>query len=253
MSLRDLHRVALCLLIGGEGIIPAWFAKEMGEKHIETLLQSNEEEQYGYGWQCWRTRAGWAMYGLGGQLAVVCPDKKTVLSTIADTRLDPCGVQRIYNAFFEEVYPFIGEEDMESTVLKLKAHTVPDHKKFGIPETGVYTFDAENQLGLKSLRLKGNCLYYENARGQVSLPFGRGKNERIPYPGWLSVPALASGGWVEPDLLRIRCYAVGEAPCGFDMLVRFEEKHVTVQCRKSYDPVTVGYDGVATGHLTADE
>ena len=48
MSLRDLHRVALCLLNGGEGIIPVWFAKEMGEKHIETLLQSNEEEQYGY-------------------------------------------------------------------------------------------------------------------------------------------------------------------------------------------------------------
>ncbi len=120
MSLRDMHRVALCLLNGGEGVVPAWFAKEMGEKHIETLLQSNEEEQYGYCWQCWRTRAGWAMYGLGGQLAVVCPDKKTVLSTIADTRLDPCGVQRIYNAFFEEVYPHIGEEGMESKILKLR-------------------------------------------------------------------------------------------------------------------------------------
>lgn len=253
MSLRDLHRVALCLLNGGEGVIPAWFAKKMGEKHIETLLQSNEEEQYGYGWQCWRTRAGWAMYGLGGQLAVVCLDKNTVLSTIADTRLDPCGVQRIYNAFFEEVYPFIGEEDMESTVLRLKAHTVPDHKNFGIAETGVYVFQDGNQLNLKSLYLKGNCLYYENARGSVSLPFGRGKNEKIAYPGWLSVPALSSGGWAEPDLLRIRCYTVGEAPCGFDMLVRFGEKQVTVQCRKSFDPVTVGYDGVATGYLMADE
>ena len=252
MSLRDLHRVALCLMNGGEGIIPAWFAKEMGEKHIETLLQSNEEEQYGYGWQCWRTRAGWAMYGMGGQLAVICPGKKTVLSTIADTRLDPCGVQRIYNAFFEEVYPFIGKEDMESTVLKLRAHTVPDHKKYGIAETGVYVFQDGNQLHLKSLYLKGDCLYYENAQGSVSLPFGRGKNEKIPYPGWLSVPGLASGGWAEPDLLRIRCYAVGEAPCGFDMLVRFGEKNVTVQCRKSNDPVTVGYDGVATGYLIAD-
>ena len=31
------------------------------------------------------------------------------------------------------------------------------------------------------------------------------------------------------------------------------KKQVTVQCRKSYDPVTVGYDGVATGNLMADE
>ena len=252
MSLRDLHRVALCLLNGGEGVVPAWYAGEMGKKHIETLLQGNEEERYGYGWQCWRTRAGWAMYGLGGQLAVVCPGKKTVLSTVADTRLDPCGVQRIYNAFFEEVYPYIGEEDMESAVLKLKAHTVPDRKKFGIAETGVYVFPDNNQLGIRSLYLKDNCLYYENDRGSVSLPFGRGRNEEIPYPGWPSVPALASGGWAEPDLLRIRCYAVGEAPCGFDMLVRFGEKHAAVQCRKSYDPVTVGYDGVAAGYLRAD-
>ena len=249
MSLRDLHRVALCVLNGGEGIIPAWYAREMGKKHMETLLQANEEEQYGYGWQCWRTRAGFAMYGLGGQLSVICPEKKTVLSTIADTRLDPCGVQRIYNAFFEEIYPWLGKEDMEGVTLKLKAHTVPDHRKLGIPETGVYVFPEENQLGLKSLQLKGNCLEYENARGKVRLPFGRGKNEKIPYPGWLSVPALASGGWVEKDLLRVRCYAVGEAPCGFDMLVRFAERSVTVQCRKSYDPVTVGYDGVATGVL----
>ena len=249
MSLRDLHRVALCLLNGGEGIVPAWYAREMGEKHIETLLQGNEEEQYGYGWQCWRTRAGWAMYGLGGQLAVVCPEKNAVLSTIADTRLDPCGVQRIYNAFFEEVYPYIGQEDMESAALELCAHTVPNHREWGMAETGMYHFPADNPLGIKTLQLKGNCLYYENARGQVALPFGRGNNESIPYPGWPSVPALASGGWVENGLLRVRCYAVGNAPCGFDMLLSFVGNGVTVQCRRSHDPVTAGYDGVASGRL----
>ena len=248
MSLRDMHRVALCLLNGGEGIVPAWYAGEMGKKHIETLLQGNEEERYGYGWQCWRTRAGWAMYGLGGQLAVVCPEKDTVLSTIADTRLDPCGVQRIYNAFFEEVYPFIGEEDMDSVTLRRAAHTVPDRGEYGIAETGVYTFPEENQLGLKSLRLQGNCLYYENAVGKVSLSFGRGGNLETTWPGWPEVPALSCGGWVEPDLLRVRCYAVGNAPCGFDMLLRFRQDCVTVQCRKSNDPVTMGYDGVATGY-----
>ena len=253
MSLRDMHRVALCLMNGGEGIVPEWFAEEMGKKHIETLLQSNEEEQYGYGWQCWRTRAGWAMYGLGGQLAVVCPDKKAILSTIADTRLDPFGVQRIYNAFFEELYPYIGQEDMESMALKPNTHIVPDHKEYGIAETGVYYFPEGNQLGLISLQLKGNCLYYENARGKVCLPFGRRKNEKIPFPGWLSVPALASGGWAEQNLLHVRCYAVGNAPCGIEMLLHFSDAFITVQCRRSSDPVTVGYDGVATGKTIRPE
>ena len=249
MSLRDMHRIAVCLLNDGEGVVPAWFAREMTEKHIETLNQANEEEQYGYCWQCWRTRAGWVMYGMGGQLAIVCPDKKTVLSTIADTRLDPCGVQRIYNAFFEEVYPFIGREDMEPAELTLKAHTIPDRAEYGLAETGVYHFPEGNQLQLKSLQLKGDCLHYENARGSVLLPFGRGDNKEIDYPGWPGVPALSCGGWVDQDLLRVRCYAVGNSPCGFDMLVRFQGNTVTVQSRKSYDPMTNSYDGVATGTI----
>ena len=247
MSLRDLHRVALCLLNGGEGIVPAWFAEEMGKKHIETLLQTNEEERYGYGWQCWRTRAGWAMYGLGGQLSMVCPEKKTVFSTIADTRLDPFGVQRIYNAFFEEVYPWIGQEDMEYETLNLTVPALPDHAEYAVAETPEYRFEEENPLRLRSLRIKGDCLYYENARGRVTLPFGRNTNRQIAYPGWPDVPALASGGWVEPGLLRVRCFAVGNAPCGFDMLLCLREDSLTVQCRKSYDPLTADYEGVATG------
>ena len=247
MSLRDLHRVSQCLLEGGRGVVPGWYAEEMGKKHIETLLQANEEEQYGYGWQCWRTRAGWVMYGLGGQLSLICPDKNAVFSTIADTRLDPFGVQRIYNAFFEEVYPFLGQEEAAPVSLALTAHTLPDRKEFSIPETPVYHFPAENHLQFKSLQLKGDCLYYENARGKAVLPFGRGENKKIAYPGWPEVPALSSGGWVEKGLLRVRCYAVGDAPCGFDMLLCFAGNRVTVQARRSYDPVTHGYDGVATG------
>ena len=250
MSLRDLQRVSLCVLNGGEGIIPGWYAAEMGEKHIGTLNQGNEEEQYGYGWQCWRTRAGYAMYGLGGQLSVICPEKRTVFSTIADTRLDNCGVQRIYNAFYEEVYPWIGVEDMEPVSLALKSVSLPDQPDAAIPETGVYAFEEGNQLRLKSLRLQGNCLYYENARGQVALPFVPGENLEAAYPGWADVPALVSAGWAEKGLLRIRCHAIGKAPCGFDMLVSFQGDTVTVQSRKSYDPVTEGYDGVATGRLS---
>ena len=52
MSLRDLHRIAECLLRGGDGIIPRWYAENMGKKHIDTSLQDKEEERYGYGWQC---------------------------------------------------------------------------------------------------------------------------------------------------------------------------------------------------------
>lgn len=112
MSLRDLHKVTRLVMDGGRGILPEWFCREMTKKHIDNCLCANEEERYGYGWQVWMTRAGWAMYGLGGQLAVACPEKDVCLCTTADTRLDPIGVQRIYNAFFDEIYPYCGMEDM---------------------------------------------------------------------------------------------------------------------------------------------
>jgi len=246
MSLRDLHRVGECLLEGGRGQVPGWFVEEMSKKQIETPLQPNEEERYGYGWQCWQTRAGWVMYGMGGQLCVIHPEKKTVFSTIADTRLDTMGVQRIYNAFYEEVYPWIGQEEMEPETFQAEVKPMATQEEYAISATGTYQFPEENQLGMKWLRLDGNELRYANARGEIRLPFEPGKLIETAYPGWPEIPAHVRAGWVEPGTLRVRCDAVGDAPCGFDLLVCIHEEGVTVQSIKSWDPVTEGYEGVVS-------
>lgn len=247
MSLRDLNRVAMCLSRGGDGLIPGWFVAEMQKKQIDTLLQGNEEERYGYGWQCWRTRAGWVLYGMGGQLAVLCPEKDAVLCTIADVRLDPCGMQRIYNAFFEEVYPWLGEEDMTPESLILPAPVLAEKEKTERITAGEFLFPDGNMLGWKKLSVRGNHLTYENDRGVCELPFEPGKTICADYPGWAGEPATVSAGWFADNALRIRCHAVGNSPCGFDMVICFREDMVTVQARRSFDPLTNGYDGVASG------
>jgi len=247
MSLRDMHKVARLVMEGGRGILHAWFCEEMGKKHIDSVLYTNEEERYGYCWQCWRTRAGWAMYGLGGQLAVVCPEKDALLCTIADTRLDPMGVQRIYNAFFEEVYPYIGMEDMAPARMNLTAHAVAHDPAFAMAQAGPYIFDEGNPLGLKSVELRGMELIWENARGKNPLRFGLGQNVADTFPGWENVPAMCSGGWIDEGVLRVRCFVIGDAPCGVDMRLCFKGECLTVQARRSTDPVTAGFDGVATG------
>lgn len=248
MSLRDLHKTAWAVMQDGAGILPAWFCREMGRCHIATPMQTNQEERFGYGWQCWRTRAGWAMYGLGGQLAVCCPDKRALFSTIADTRLDPVGVQRIYDAFFEEVYPFIGAEDMPPVRYEKKVIALAHDPACERSHPGVYCFE-ENMLGFKSLELRARRLIWENARGRCELPFGLGENVETPFPGWPEVPALSSGGWLPEDQLRVRCFAIGNAPCGIDLLLSFREDGVTVQARNSFDPITNAFNGVATGYL----
>ena len=247
MSLRDLNRVALCLSRGGDGLIPGWFVTEMQKKQIDTLLQGNEEERYGYGWQCWRTRAGWVLYGMGGQLAVICPEKEAVLCTTADVRLDPCGMQRIYDAIFEELYPWLGEEDMAPRSLSLPSPVLAHDSTAEQVAEGEFLFPEGNALGWKKLTVHKDRLVYENARGLCCLPFVPGKTVCAEYPGWPGEPATVSAGWFSDGGLRIRCHAIGDFPCGFDMVICFRQDIVTIQARRSHDPRTDGYEGAASG------
>ncbi len=247
MSLRDLNRVVLCLAEGGRGLVPEGFLREMTRKHIDTFQRPFSEERWGYGWQCWRTRKGWSMYGLGGQLCIVCPEQQTVLTTIADTRLDFCGVQKIYDAFFEEVLPYTGSEDMEPEMFSLQVRTLPDRPECGIPKAGPYAFPPENPLRLRRLALDGNTLTLERSGGDETLMFLPGAALETAWPGNPKTPAIVTSGWTEPGELRLRCHAVGTSPCGFEMLICFRKETATVQAFRSWDPLTDGYDGVVSG------
>ena len=249
MSLRDIHRVAQCLADGGRGLEPAWFVTEMTRRQIDTVTQTNEEERCGYGWQCWRTRAGWSMYGMGGQLCIVCPDKEIVFSTIGDTRLDPFGVQRIYNAFFEEIYPCVAAPVQEPAVLRFGLRPLPNAADREHDAAGPYTFAPGQPLGLRTLRLEGGVLRLDTRAGTVVLPAEPGKVHETAFPGHPEVPALVSAGWTESGALHLRCFAAGDDPCGFDMLVAFHDAAVTVQCRRSEDPLTDDFDGLASGYM----
>jgi CubicO group peptidase (beta-lactamase class C family) len=249
MSLRDMHKVAQWMLDGGRRLISADFLRQMTEKHINTTMQTNEEERYGYCWQCWRTRNGWALYGMGGQLAVVCPEKQVILTTIADTRLDPFGVQRIYNAFFEELYPAIGQANMPFTAYQLKTQHFASYPTEKTP-TGRYIFAPENPLHLRWMVLDGNCLRYENDCGVVELPFLPGENLPAKFPGW-DAQALVSAGWTEDGMLHLRCNEIQWEPCGFELLLCFQDNRLTVQARCCSSEKTRFYDGVATGICNA--
>ena len=254
MSLRDLHRVAECLLRGGDGLVPRWFAEEMGKKRIDTSLQDKSEEQFGYGWQCWRTRAGWAMYGMGGQLSVICPEQRAVLSTIADTRLDPFGVQRIYDAFFEEIFPGLQEMDPGRPVsLCLPAAKLQDSGLVKAVENGYFIFPENNMLGLSAAELQSSSLILFRNGASAVLPFVRGGTLETTWPEHPEIPALVSASWINEGTLRLRCHAIGDAPCGFDMLINIRENHITIQSRCSSDPLTAGCDGIASGILQNGE
>lgn len=251
MSLRDLNRVALCLADGGRGLVPAWYVREMTRRQIGTWQRQADEERYGYGWQCWMTRNGWSMYGMGGQMVIACPEKEALLVTIADTRLDPCGVQKIYDAFYEEVVPYAGTEDMEPETFSLRVRTLPDRPESRVASAGPFAFPEGNALGLRTLSLRGNRLALERAAGAAEIPFLPGDFLEGGWPGKPEEPAIVTAGWTDPGQLRLRCHAVGTSPCGFEMLLCLRGDTATVQCFRSGDPLTDGCDGVASGVLQA--
>ena len=113
----------------------------------------------------------------------------------------------------------------------------------GLTETPV---DGESAKTITINSTEGR-LIYESARGRCELPFAAGQTIRTEYPGWPGEPATVSAGRAGEGLLRIRCYAIGDCPCGFDMLICFKEDTVTLQSRRSYDPLTHGYEGTASG------
>ena len=161
-------------------------------------------------------------------------------------------MQRIYNAFFDEIYPYCGMEDMSPVRLSPEIQPLGNNPACALDASPVYHFAAPNPLGLGRVELQGNTLIWENARGRHPLQFGLGENLASEFPGWPGRTMLSSGGWVSADengnLLRVRCQIIDDAPCGVDMLLHFTGTCLTVQARKSSDPATNAYEGVATGY-----
>ena len=255
MTLRDLTKTALFCLGGGAGTPLEGYLKRAVQTHIETPLQGRAEERYGYGYQFWRVRlGGYAMYGMGGQLAVILPEINTVFCTTADTQLDPGGVQKIFDIFFETVYPALlgGAEPTQSERDALAEKTdalamvpVPGNARFAAPLDREYVF-SENPAGFSYLCLKDGELIWDNASGRCALPFAMGGWATSVFPG-TQEPCITSAGWFEPGVLRLQCHLTGDAPCGLDMVLSFVGDSVTVQMKSVRNPLTERYAGTMSG------
>lgn len=255
MSLRDLGKVAQCVMDGGRGLVPADYLREATRKQIDTSWQPNPEERYGYGYKFWRTRHGYCMYGMGGQLAVMCPDEGILLTTIADTRLDPYGLQKLYDAFFETFLPeAFGPFDAgDAAALKARLAGLrvagPEHAPG--PWSGAireYRM-RENAAGLLGLRLEADAATLCWQDGEQRFCWGAfGEAARGTFPG-SDEPCLTFAGLSPSGALTLRCQLTFTAPSGFEALVCEKGGTVSVRMRKASGPLTGRYEGLFFGTL----
>ena len=253
MSLRDLGKVAQLVMDGGRGLIPADYLAAATTKQIGNDAPNFPEEGYGYGYQLWITRYGWAMYGLGGQMALCCPEKRVLLCTIGDTRLDPYGIQRLHDAFREEILDHTDEleipgsdETLQRRLANLRMVSVPHAGGVCPRESRTYIME-DNDGQLKRVVLEESAVRLVWTDGEHAFCWDvLGQNKAGCWPD-TDVPTLTSAGLTEDGGLHVRCSVVGDAPCGAELFIYEKDGTVSIRMRKSSDPLTNRYDGVFWG------
>ena len=109
----------------GKQLLPYDYITDAINYHSDNWAKSDVlEEMQGYGYQFWRTsHNGYAMYGMGGQLAIYVPDKDIILITTADAQGRKGGVQLIYDTFWNEIIDKLDYIDNINTNSKVNVMT----------------------------------------------------------------------------------------------------------------------------------
>ncbi len=254
MTLGDMSLLAAFLAGDGQGLMEQAFLREATAMQIPTIQRRVPEERYGYGYQIWRTRDGFGMFGMGGQLGIVMPERKLVLCTVADTQMDAAGTQHIYDAFFAHLaYADMEMDDpqdqarLDEKLSELSCLCIEPGCEKQKDHLGVYEFE-ENPMDIRNVVLSEGCWRCETGGETLKVPYGTG---RQALSRLREQPVMASGGWPNKNTFFMRCYWIGDTPCGFDALMCFDGAHVTMRLTRAADPLSNGMEGQCSGVLIA--
>lgn len=267
----DLAKVAWLVMHDGrsEGkqLIPEWYIKEATKKQIDTFLKGGSiEEKQGYGYQFWRIRNdGFALFGMGGQLAICLPKEDLLIVTTADTQGLAGGVQAIYDIFWREIYETLSDKPLakDSEAFEaLQAALKENHIKAVIGEQTSsfvnkinghsYKFD-DNPMNLKTIQIElkedSGILYYENESGIQELTFGLGKQIESKF-GHYNMDCVTSAAWVLEKTLFIKSHIIDESIGSIQIQVHFiDDTDVVVYMKKVEETFFQEFSGFANGKI----
>ena len=242
-SMRDMAKVALlCLNNGkynGKSLLPEAYLREAFKKHTPTDLQDSAEERHGYGYMFWKTRYdGFCMYGMGGQFAACFPELNLVFVTIADTKENVGGVQLLWRAFYDHLYPYFdksvaAKKSERATCFVPTAGTL--HSPYEEKISGKPFKCQQNDAGILSfmLDLEKSVFIFRNAEKTFTIPVGR--NEWIEYDFNETVRAAASGNWISDTNFAIKIYTFAEELSHVFFEIGFHDKTTTLKMKASGD------------------
>ena len=244
--------------VGGRRIVSEeYLSNALSFKSPTFVKGSFPAESQGYGYQFWRVREnGFMMYGMAGQLAVCFPERNLVLVTTADTTDRKDGIQQIFDAFIDEIFSHLDEEnyyriDTYTELCGIEENSslrpLMNFETYDMNQT--FYFDDGNALGLKSIRIitsrSGGKIIISNLSGKQVIKFGFGSFMDGKFTAY-NCPYTASGTWIGADMLVIKVNLIGEYLGKVMVQLSFRKKgSLTAFFRKTEEVMFNEYSGCA--------
>ena len=283
-TLRDFAKLGLFSLNHGE-----WEGQSLISREYMDAATSKQIDngRYGYGYQFWRTKYGFAMLGMGNQVCYCLPDYDLVLAVIADQQGQPDKSALIEQKLYEILLPALSDDCLEENPEewnRLKEYTSDLAVRPNKGNTHSSIMDGKkerhyemipNAEGVQaSLKLNKVDITFGENNGMFSwdgncLKFGLGYFEFQDFPGFASkeeaagippivywyekespvlhMPCMVSGAWLNDTKLELLCYAIGDFLGTLRIQLSFEEDYITIQMNKFAEKFWSDLQGFQSG------
>ena len=251
MTLKDFSLLADFCMSDGRGLISEAYLKAATSCQIMTCERTAPEERYGYGYQFWRMRRGFAMYGMAGQMALCLPEEGLSLCTTANTMPMSTGVQPIYDAFFRHLEGIGNLPDDAADAAELDARI----KSLACPTvSGVQAMDKcvsiqleKTELCFTVLEIRPDAVVFHQAEGTYALPYAVDAWANGVFPA-TTEKCIVSGGWLNEDRFILRCEVKDTFINGMELHVSLKDQQAAVRVVGSLWELVNGWNGLAWGH-----
>lgn len=236
------------------------------------------DEQQGYGYQFWRIRDGFAMYGMGGQYVLFYPQWDLIAAVTADSQNIKGGTQKILDALRSAVLTaclgknasgipcadtFYGRNPGSDDCSTDSPGSDPLHAGSSCSDqlhtgsaprdnllTPVFFHLLPSKSGFTDLSLRADSqegfLTLTGPKGISQIPFGfHGLKTGILSP--YGEPIASRGQWLGRDSLLIRTQITGESVGSLTFMLRLRPDGLTLWMKKVEETFFGEFDGFAEG------
>lgn len=252
MTLKDFSLLADFCISDGQGLISESYLRAATSRQILTCERTAPEEKHGYGYQFWRMRRGFSMYGMAGQLAMCLPEEVLTLCTLANTMPASTGVQPLYDAFFRHLEGIsrlmddaADQAELTARLASLTCPTIPDAQP--LPKTVRIRF-AQSELAFHAMDIRPDAVVFHQPEGDFTLPYGVGQWTNGIFPN-TPEKCITCGGWLSENRFMLHCEVKDSFINGMELHVSLRDGSAAVRVVGSLWELVAGWNGLAWGQI----